>query len=713
MISAMKQLALLLASGALVSATEGPSGAAVTKVIAMLSTMEATSKKEKQEEEVAFAKFNMWCTEESKALNKAISQSAAEIESLTASIDKMASDAKTLADEIAKHQADIEASEKDMKSETEQRKKENADFLAEEKDYSESVDAIDRALVILNKQNYDRPADADSLLQLTDQPGIPQKARAIVAAFMSMMDEPEAEGRELAPTGVEPTGAELNYTAPKANAYEFQSDGVINLLKKLQDEFRTKLGECQKAEMNSKHAFNMVVEDLTDLVANSKKAISEKTKTKAMKEEKKAEDSKQLQATEIVKADDEKVLAEMTAECTQKKESFDEKQQLRAEEIEAIQKAIEVMKSPEVSANAEKYLTVGSLAQTGATSLVQKSTSTMQGVHRRIRSFLESEGQRLHSKNIALLVEKMNADPFAKVKTMIDSMITRLLEEANADADHEGFCDTEMGKSKITRNKLSEDIDGLQASIDEGKSTIAELTKLITELGEQLATLQKTMGEAADIRREEKATNEATIMDSKAGQAAVEAAIAVLKEFYKGAGTATALLQVPTMGGDEWDSLANPDFEGTIDKGHKEGMQTFGKKFTAQQDEAGGVLALMDVILSDFSTLEADTLSAETESVASYDEFVTESKKTKATKTKQVEMDEADKDKANVRLQSDIKDLKATQDELLAADRYYEKLVPQCVDQGMTWEERVAAREAEIKSLKEALSILGSQGSVA
>jgi hypothetical protein len=50
--------------------------------------------------------------------------------------------------------------------------------------------------------------------------------------------------------------------------------------------------------------------------------------------------------------------------------------------------------------------------------------------------------------------------------------------------------------------------------------------------------------------------------------------------------------------------------------------------------------------------------------------------------------------------------MKGTQDELLAADRYYEKLVPQCIDQGMTWEERVAAREAEIKSLKEALKIL-------
>jgi hypothetical protein len=69
-------------------------------------------------------------------------------------------------------------------------------------------------------------------------------------------------------------------------------------------------------------------------------------------------------------------------------------------------------------------------------------------------------------------------------------------------------------------------------------------------------------------------------------------------------------------------------------------------------------------------------------------------------------MDNADKAAAELKLQEDTKDLKGTQDELLAADRYYEKLVPQCIDQGMTWEERVAAREAEIKSLKEALKIL-------
>lgn len=71
-------------------------------------------------------------------------------------------------------------------------------------------------------------------------------------------------------------------------------------------------------------------------------------------------------------------------------------------------------------------------------------------------------------------------------------------------------------------------------------------------------------------------------------------------------------------------------------------------------------------------------------------------------------MNDADRVSAESKLQQDTADVKTTQDELLSADRYYEKLVPQCVDQGQTWEERVAAQKAEIDSLKEALKLLSS-----
>merc|ERR1719456_160912 len=135
-----------------------------------------------------------------------------------------------------------------------------------------------------------------------------------------------------------------------------------------------------------------------------------------------------------------------------------------------------------------------------------------------------------------------------------------------------------------------------------------------------------------------------------------------------------------------------------------------GDPYKGQQDNAGGVLAMLEVILSDFANLEADTSAAEVASQKAYDDFMTDSKRTKAVKSKNIEMFGADKVAAESKLASDTKDIKATQDELLAADRYYEKLVPQCIDPGMTFEERVKAREAEIESLKMALQILSSEG---
>merc|ERR1719326_983260 len=299
---------------------------------------------------------------------------------------------------------------------------------------------------------------------------------------------------------------------------------------------------------------------------------------------------------------------------------------------------------------------------------------------------------------------------------MIDSMITRLLNEANADAEHEGYCDEEMGKSKITRNKLSEDIDALNAAVEDGKATIMSLTQEIATLTQEVADLDKSREEATKMRTEEKAANKATVEDSAAAQKAVAAATAVLKDFYAKASMATGLLQLgaarPRMGTDEWNALANPNFKGTIDKGHKDGMQTFGEAYTSNQDAAGGVMALLEVAMSDFANLEADTKASQAESEKTYNDYMTESKRSKSVKARKIEMDNSDKADANTKMQEDIAELKSTQDELIAADKYHEKLVPQCIDQGMTWDELVKARHDEINSLKEALEILGRQGSI-
>jgi len=690
-------LALAAAAG---SADAGPSGGAMAKAISMLQDMAAKVKQDKNDDEVAFSKFTTWCSHEQAALNKDITADGEEINALTTSIADLKEQIKTLAEEIGSLQSDIEKYTANLKEKTAQRKTDNEEYLVQQKDYAESVDAVGRALEVMESNEGDVPASAASLLQMSDKNRMPAKVRSVVEAFVDMQDADE--------DGV-----------PEANAYESQSGGLIDMLKKLQDDFRAKLAETEKREMNSVHAFNMLKQDLVDSISFAKKDISEKTKEKGMKTEQSAGEQTQLAGTTNTKAASEKVLSQVSTECKEKGLSFEEKQQLRVEEIEAIGKAVEILSSPEVAGQHEKHLqlaqeasTATSLAQLRATVAASTEVSTPRN---NVRKFIEKEQRRLKSKNLALLTQKILANPFAKVKKMIDGMITRLLEEANADANHEGFCDAEIGKSKITRTKLQEDIDALAAAVDEGKATILHLSNRIAELTKQVSEIDASMMEAAGLRKAEKEKNQQTIEEAKTAQEKVQAATAVLKDFYAGAADATGFVQTGTgmegvkMGSEQWVSLANPAFNGNVDLGHKKGMATFGDKNTGQQDSAGGVLALLEVILSDFANLEADTAAAEDQAQRAHEEFVTVSNKDKAVAEKQIEMDSADKVSAESRLQEDTADWKATQDELLAAERYYDKLVPQCMDPGQSFEERTAARESEIESLKEALTILGSE----
>merc|ERR1719310_1766291 len=112
---------------------------------------------------------------------------------------------------------------------------------------------------------------------------------------------------------------------------------------------------------------------------------------------------------------------------------------------------------------------------------------------------------------------------------MIDGMITKLLAEANEEADHKGWCDTEMATNKNTRDKKTEELNTLYAQID-------QLTADITEI-------DKAMAEATEVREKEKEKNMATIEDAKEAQTAVTQALSVLKDFYAKAATATALVQ--------------------------------------------------------------------------------------------------------------------------------------------------------------------------
>merc|ERR1719271_2164927 len=141
------------------------------------------------------------------------------------------------------------------------------------------------------------------------------------------------------------------------------------MLKSLLEDFRGKKAQCDKEEANAKHAHDMVMLDLAETVDDAQREVSSKSSTKSAKQAKSAKQMKQKKGTEGTLAEDESTLKDMEAECSEKTESFKSKQQLRADEIEAIGKA------------------------------------QLQGRHKDVRDFIVKEGQRLKSHTLSLLAQ--------------------------------------------------------------------------------------------------------------------------------------------------------------------------------------------------------------------------------------------------------------------------------------------------------------------
>merc|ERR1719162_570335 len=123
---------------------------------------------------------------------------------------------------------------------------------------------------------------------------------------------------------------------PEAAGYEFQSQGIIDMLAKLLDKFSDELTTLEKEEVASNHAFDMLISDLTAQVADSTTSRDEKAETKAGKLEAKADAEGTVQDSTATRDDDQKYLDDLTATCAQKAQDFADRQALRGEELVAI-----------------------------------------------------------------------------------------------------------------------------------------------------------------------------------------------------------------------------------------------------------------------------------------------------------------------------------------------------------------------------------------
>jgi hypothetical protein len=458
-------------------------------------------------------------------------------------------------------------------------------------------------------------------------------------------------------------------------AYEFQSGGIVAVLEKLQDKFQKQLAETESAESNAAHAFDMEALHLDNLLTESKADREEKTivKAKISGESKAAQED--LMDTKKDLADDEKTLRDTKTTFAEKKSQFEANQEVRTQELEALSKAMEIIANPNVAGSYSKHV---KLVQTAAkTSFLQvrsQTASELALVRNTAAELLRQKAKALSSTVLATAAQGVSQGPFDKVVGMIRSLLEKLKEEAASEADHKSWCDKELKKNKMKRNKKESQVNTLTAEVEQFESDISTMGATIAELSKEQAELAKAMSEATELRNKEKAKNLATIKDAEAANAAVKQALVILKDFY----SSQAFIQteqVPEM-----------------------------KAYTGMK--GGGVVGMLEVIESDFARLETETRADEAENAKNYATFMSESK----TATKQKHDHEyklsLKKDEAEFQLGQTKKSLSGTQEELDKARSYHEYLKPNCGTVHVSFEERQTRRKEEIEALKEAYKIL-------
>jgi len=669
----MRGLALLALAGVSTAVTP------IEKVLSLMNDMVDKGVAAKQDEEVKFSAFDQWCTNTVGSKQRAIDKQTDEIDALNAEIEKCAADERSLTDRIQELEEDVGRWKKDQTAATVVREKEEADFKATVTDYTESLTALAGAIATLKGQSHDR-AQADfvqSLIQVRSMALIPLETKRALTMFLQ---QPVADS---VPDAM--PDDRLSYAAPEANAYEFQSGGVVDMLTKLEDEFKAKKADLEEEELKAQHAFAQIIQQLSDNTENGNHEISKKTTKRAETEAQRADAEGDLASTMAERDEERTYKADTEALCALKTSDFHARQQLRAEELEAIKKAIEIISSGAVAGSGDKHLPA-LLQIKRAPALAQLRSSNGQApIQKQISEFLAERARLSGSSLLAQVAEHCASDPFSKVKKMIKDLISKLVQEATEEAEHKGCCDTELTTNKQTRDKKTEEVNVLESEVEDLTATISQLTTDIAELTTALKELAADMGENTAERSANKAENEQTISDAKAAQTAVEAAMAVMKDFYAKSAEATAMVQ-----------KAPAD----------DAPETFDKPYTGLLPEGGSVVDFLEVILSDFSRLESETSAQESTEGEEYKAYMFESEKDQALKENEKKHKSETLTKKQSALHSTQEELTLTQQALSKAVTYYEKLKPTCVDSGITYEERVKRREAEMQSLQEALKIL-------
>merc|ERR1719311_419527 len=656
-----------------------------------MNSLLAQVKEEGAAEAADYKSFACFCKDTQLAKDTAIKDGNTAESDQLATIEQMTALEASTIQSISDLNTQLDNTEQALTDAGNLRAEQRAKYEKKHKDTVDSVEGVRSAI-----------ADITDATSFVEKDAIVKSAKVVAllqAAAQLRSEDPGDKSREHAGLGA--------------------SSSITEILDMLLDDWSQKAKKLEDEETARKTLYDQQSAELRQMIIDTKGAIDsaeiQLSETKATN----AQTKGQLTETKANLHDDTKYLKDLTAQCEAKATEWDQRSAMRAGEIKALTEAIDIVGGSVASTQGTRGYTDNTepvLLQGGKHAQADRYTDVVFTQLKEVRKFSVDQASRekerrldavtnikhmaakLNSVPLNLLAMKIAADPFAKVKELIQQLITRLLTESQNEATQKGWCDTEIGKANTDRDHRMADTKSLSAEALVLEAEKKNQEQLITTLTGEISSLQSDHAEVTRIREAEKAENKKVLEDSREGLAALEKAMATLKKFY---GKASRANQGGYVGLTQTDAEQSPvavDMAGA-------GVSGAQGNYEGNQHAGQGIIGMLEIIVSDFKRSIEMAETAEQESYTQYSAYDKEAKASMKSKETGLENAKDDLKIVSGDLVATLNKLQDNQKMLDMSLQALETLRPACVDTGMSWEEKVARRDAEIAALKEALTV--------
>jgi len=153
----------------------------IRRVVTLLQNLQKEIEAEGEKEEKLMEKHQCFCSQNNDGMSQTVERAKAKIVQLTSQVQEFTSAKQKTEAEVVQAKADRAEAEDTMKKQTAQRKKEKAGYDETVGDQRSSIEAVSRAIVVLEK-------GAASLMQM-DSNGLARLRRVALTAKLSSYDK--------------------------------------------------------------------------------------------------------------------------------------------------------------------------------------------------------------------------------------------------------------------------------------------------------------------------------------------------------------------------------------------------------------------------------------------------------------------------------------------------------------------------------------------